>query len=110
VRTQSIPHENPTAALTPAIQPRMPWRVSSVQALPGHRLSVHFVDGTQGFIDLSHLVHAPDAGVFAALADPALFEQVFVERGAVTWPGEIDLAPDAMYAEILQPKPDLKQP
>jgi hypothetical protein len=23
-----------------------------------------------------------------------------VTHGAVTWPGEIDLAPDAMYAEI----------
>jgi hypothetical protein len=23
-----------------------------------------------------------------------------VEYGAVTWPGEIDLAPDAMYAEF----------
>ncbi|RPI04004.1 MAG: DUF2442 domain-containing protein, partial [Zetaproteobacteria bacterium] len=28
------------------------------------------------------------------------FSQVFVAHGAVTWPGEIDLAPDAMYAEI----------
>jgi len=34
------------------------------------------------------------------LTDLALFEQVFVEHGAVTWPGEIDLAPDAMYRKI----------
>ena len=46
------------------------------------------------------LVRSPSAGVFARLADPSLFAQVFVEHGAVTWPGEIDLAPDAMYAEI----------
>ena len=25
---------------------------------------------------------------------------LFVEHGAVTWPGELDLAPDAMYREI----------
>jgi hypothetical protein len=78
----------------------MRWRVSSVQALSQFRLSVQFMDGTQGVIDLAHLVHAPNAGVFAALADPALFEQVFVEHGAVTWPGGIDLAPDAMYTQI----------
>ena len=100
MRTQSSPQKNPAAALTPAIQPRMPWRVTAVQALPGYRLFVRFVDGTQGFTDLSPLVHAPNAGVFAALTDPALFEQVFVEHGAVTWPGEIDLAPDAMYRKI----------
>ena len=40
------------------------------------------------------------AGIFAALRDPAVFAKAFVEYGAVTWPGEIDLAPDAMYDEI----------
>ena len=28
------------------------------------------------------------------------FNQAYVEYGAVTWPNEIDLAPDAMYDEI----------
>ena len=28
------------------------------------------------------------------------FEQVIIDRGGVAWPGEIDLAPDAMYAQI----------
>jgi Protein of unknown function (DUF2442) len=39
-------------------------------------------------------------GVFTALKDPALFAQAHIESGAVTWPGDLDLAPDAMYAEI----------
>jgi hypothetical protein len=41
-----------------------------------------------------------NAGVFAALRDETVFRRVFLEYGAVTWPGEIDLAPDAMYEEI----------
>ena len=49
---------------------------------------------------MAAFVHSPKAGVFSTLADPAIFSQVFVAHGAVTWPGEIDLAPDAMYAEI----------
>jgi hypothetical protein len=40
--------------------------------------------------------------VFAALAEPTKFAQAYVEYGAVTWPGEIDLAPDAMYQSIKQ--------
>ena len=48
---------------------------------------------------MSALVHSPDAGVFVA-ADPDVFSQTFVLYGAVTWPGELDLAPDAMYDEI----------
>ncbi|MDR2241053.1 MAG: DUF2442 domain-containing protein [Zoogloeaceae bacterium] len=82
----------------------MPWRVATVQALPDYRLHVCFVDGTTGLLDLSSWVHAPNAGVFAVLTDPALFAQVFVAHGAVTWPGEIDLAPDAMYAQIRRSK------
>jgi hypothetical protein len=29
-----------------------------------------------------------------------VFAQVRVEYGAVTWPGDIDLAPDAMHDEL----------
>jgi hypothetical protein len=61
---------------------------------------VRFLDDTVGTVDMSELVRSTAAGVFAPLADPDLFVQVFVEHGAVSWPGEIDLAPDAMYAEI----------
>ncbi len=100
MRTQSATKQDPPFTVTPPIQPRMSWRVMAVEALPGFRLHVRFVDGTEGTVNLSALVHSPDAGVFACLADSSLFAQVFVEHGAVTWPGEIDLAPDAMYAEI----------
>jgi hypothetical protein len=78
----------------------MPWRVVEARALDGYRLQVRFVDGLEGEVDMSALVRSPTAGVFARLAEPSLFAQVFVEHGAVTWPGEIDLAPDAMHAEI----------
>lgn len=49
---------------------------------------------------MGELVHSPVAGVFAQRAEPSLFAQAFVENGAVTWPGEIDLGPDAMYQYI----------
>lgn len=45
-------------------------------------------------------IRSPRAGVFTALADPDVFAQAYVELGAVTWPGELDLAPEAMYDEI----------
>jgi len=80
----------------------MPWRVFEVKALPEYRLQVRFVDGLCGEVDMSALVHSTTAGDFAALADPAYFAKAYVEHGAVTWPGEIDLAPDAMHAAIKQ--------
>ncbi len=100
MRTQSAAQQDSPLAVTPPIQPRMPWRVASVEALPAFRLRVRFIDGTEGTVDLAGLIHSPHAGVFTALDDPSVFARVFVEHGAVTWPGEIDLAPDSMYAAI----------
>jgi hypothetical protein len=71
-----------------------------VVAFSGYRLHVRFLDGLEGTVDMSHLVSSESAGVFAALRDETVFKQVFLEFGAATWPGEIDLAPDAMYEEI----------
>ncbi|MDE2060434.1 MAG: DUF2442 domain-containing protein [candidate division NC10 bacterium] len=78
----------------------MPWRVVDARPLDGFRLHVRFVDDLEGEVDMSALVRSPTAGVFSRLADPSLFAQVFVEHGVVMWPGELDLAPDAMHAEI----------
>jgi len=79
---------------------KAPWRVVAVTALPDWRLAVEFTDGTRGEVDLSDFVMAADAGVFIPLRDPAFFAQVHVVHGAVTWPGELDMAPDAMYDTI----------
>ena len=84
----------------PPIIPRAPWRVAEVEALPGWRLRVRHNDGVTGTVDMSAMVHSPEAGVFAVLQDVKLFEQVFLDLGAVAWPGELDLAPDAMHDEI----------
>ena len=40
------------------------------------------------------------SGVFEPLKHPAFFAQVSCAEGFVGWPGEIDLAPDAMHEEI----------
>lgn len=76
------------------------WRVATVEALPNYQLKVQFIDGTIGTVNLSQLINNKNAGVFSVLADVDFFKQVYVELGVVTWPGEIDLAPDAMYEAI----------
>jgi hypothetical protein len=74
--------------------------VRDVIPLPGYRLAVRFFDGVAGVVDMSALVLSPNAGVFGALADPQRFAEVFIEYGAVTWPGELDIAPDAMHTQL----------
>ncbi|HEY1897647.1 MAG TPA: DUF2442 domain-containing protein [Terracidiphilus sp.] len=75
----------------------MQWTVVSVEPKPPLVLRVRFFDGTEGTVrfEPSHLT-----GVFEPLKNPTFFSQARVACGVVTWPGDIDLAPDAMYQEI----------
>jgi hypothetical protein len=72
--------------------------VVEVQVIGDLSLQVRFADGVQGMVrfEPTHLT-----GVFEVLNDPAFFNQVRLDTGVVTWPGELDLAPDAMYDEII---------
>jgi hypothetical protein len=96
----AVTEEDRAVALMPPFQATAPWDVCEVAPLPGYRLEVRFVDGTSGIVDLSARVVSPKAGVFERLRDVSVFAQVYIAYGAVTWPGEIDLAPDAMHEEI----------
>ena len=86
--------------ITPPIVCTAPWRVTKVEPLEDFQLVVEFVDGVKGCVLMKERIFSSKAGVFAKLKDTTLFNQVFVEYGATTWPGEIDLAPDAMHDEI----------
>ncbi len=74
--------------------------MAKVEALPGYRLHVSFLDGLQGVVDMGELIASSEAGLFAALRDVATFNQAFVRLGAVCWPRDIDIAPDAIHAQI----------
>ena len=76
------------------------WRVIEVNVVSDRVIAVRFADGTCGEVDLTHLLAGEAPGVFAVLRDPTVFRQARVEHGAVTWPGNIDLAPDSMYDDI----------
>ncbi|QGP56808.1 hypothetical protein PsalMR5_04305 (plasmid) [Piscirickettsia salmonis] len=96
MRRESSAKENSS----PEIVCTAPWRVVKVKALGEYAIEVEFVDGTVGQVQMKKLIFSSIAGVFSQLRDSDVFNQVFVLYGVATWPGEIDLAPDAMYTEI----------
>ena len=85
---------------TPTIEPLSNWRVKAVSIIDNYQIEVTFNDGTSGTVDLRGLIFSAKPGIFANLEDKEIFNKVCIEHGVVTWPGEIDLAPDAMYEQI----------
>ncbi len=78
-------------------------KVRSVHVLPatevGHPygLALSFSDGTQGRADLRETVLRKP---FLALQDPEVFRRARIERGAVEWPCDVGIAPEALYALV----------
>jgi hypothetical protein len=70
--------------------------VSAVVPVEGYRLLLTFTNGERRIFDAGPLL---SKNVFAPLKNKRFFELAKVGFGAVTWPGDIDYCPDAMYAE-----------
>jgi len=66
-------------------------KVISVSAMKDWRIRVCFQDHGVVIVDMKPFV---DFGVFRALRDPILFQQVKVSFGTVEWPVGLDLDPE----------------
>jgi hypothetical protein len=77
------------------------WSITKFRILPNYQIQIEFADGTAGIADLApRLSQGPLGDGYDPLCDQKLFSQAYLEHGALTWPGGIDLAPDAMYQRI----------
>ena len=94
MRIEAASQDDFAFALEPSAPP-----VVSVVATKNLTLYVEFLDGIAGEIKFlpTHLT-----GVFEVLKNSDFFAQARIEHGAVTWPGDLDLAPDAMYDAVKQ--------
>ncbi len=74
-------------------------KLISVQAIEKYKLLLSYNDGTEGFLDLSHLA---GQGVFNYWEQGNNFFNVHINpqgRG-ITWSDELDICPDAAYLTL----------
>lgn len=94
MRSEATAQKDIAVGLEPSSPPAV-----TVAATGGLVLHVRFEDGIEGTV---RFLPSYFTGVFEPLRDPSFFALATVEHGAVTWPGELDLAPDAMYEALKQ--------
>jgi hypothetical protein len=75
------------------------YAITDVEVIRFGVLALTFEDGLEGEVDLSGHIWGP---VFERVRTPEGFNEVYVNRelGTVTWPGEVDLAPDTLYIRV----------
>jgi hypothetical protein len=73
-------------------------RPIEVRPVGRYRIWLRYQDGTEGEVDPSDLA---GRGVFAAWNSEGVFDAVQLgPHGAVEWPGDLDLCPDALYLRL----------
>ncbi|MDP2829764.1 MAG: DUF2442 domain-containing protein [Sulfuricellaceae bacterium] len=73
-------------------------KVTTVQAFSNYRLLVTFENGERKVFDMTPYLDYP---VFQRLKNPGFFGLARIDYGTVTWPGEIDIAPETIYLEAV---------
>lgn len=68
--------------------------VRSVEAFSGYALALTFNSGERRHFDIRPYLRYP---VFRRLENPGYFALARVDYGAVTWRGDIDIAPETLY-------------
>ncbi len=68
--------------------------VNAVETVPGFGLILTFNSGERRRFDMRPYLHYP---VFHRLENPGYFSLARVDYGTVTWPGNIDIAPETLY-------------
>jgi len=68
--------------------------VNSVETVPDFGLLLTFATGEHRRFDMRPYLSYP---VFRRLENPGFFSLAHVDYGTVTWPGDIDIAPETLY-------------
>ena len=71
----------------------------AAKAGKGFKITVSFEDGTKGVFDFSPYLDYP---CYEPLRDPAFFELVEASHGTLAWPGDIDISPEAVWADTVR--------
>lgn len=72
-------------------------KITDAKAVDRFHVFLRFDDGAAGTVDLGHFA---GRGVFRAWEQEGVFEKLSISAaGALEWPGELDLCPDALYMQ-----------
>ena len=73
-------------------------KIIEARATDRFHVWLHFDGGATGTVDLSSFA---GRGVFKAWEKEGVFEQLTISpAGALQWPGDLDLCPDALYLQL----------
>ncbi len=73
-------------------------RIQKVRLLGNSWVLLEFENGTKKKVDLEPFLYGP---IFETIRqDKAVFRQIHIENGTITWPNGADIDPDVLYYDL----------
>ncbi len=80
------------------------YKITEVKVLSDYNIWLKYSDGTEGTVNLSHLV---GKGVFSLWKDYEEFKKVSIGSSSeLVWGTDVDLCPDSLYLQITGKEPE----
>lgn len=83
-------------------------QISDAQYAGDYRVRIAFNNGREGVADLRPMIVDEPRTVFAPLRDLSVFRHLFIEHGALCWPGDVDVAPEYIYFLVFRDDEDMR--
>ncbi|OGS36483.1 MAG: hypothetical protein A2293_13870 [Elusimicrobia bacterium RIFOXYB2_FULL_49_7] len=83
--------------------------ISKIDNLGAGKYLLTFNNGKSGTVDCTVLGNEEPAGVFNVLKQADFASKASLEHGTLTWPGELDVAPEYLYFLAFKAESDLQE-
>lgn len=81
----------------------MKQKIRSIRYAGGYRYNIRFTDDRSGTVDFKPFLWGE---VFEKVKDRDFFRQASIDKtaGTITWPNGVDIAPETLYQELVNPR------
>ena len=83
------------------------FKIISVDS-ESYKIKLKFKNGDSGTVDLSDLFNNPKNLILEILKGQ-MFDQCFIESGALAWPNGLELCPDFLFSKLSCPAKPLRK-
>ena len=83
--------------------------IAEAEYLDDYEIRLEFSDGREGVVNLREMIMSDHRPIVRQLEDVELFKNFQLVHDTITWPNDLDLAPEYLYFQSFKDDPELME-